>query len=692
MEQNNTEPSVMQSGAAPPSAEYRWILDDMKIEAASFLLDEDLTILWASEPFCRKTGYQEEEFHRQFHSLRQLYTGYPNEFEYIKSQLADAEANTKEEIELTAVVRRSGGGVERGQMVVTFVKTVPDGQTECRAYYKVIDCEGQRRRLEPSLADFSTEYKQEKRCREGEAFLRTVPGGFARVYARDVMRVVWYGGDFLNIIGYTKEQFEKELHSRCSYIDADDLGRVSNSMNLSRETGQPTAAEGRIITRDGTRKVLTMTFSYVGKEESWDGIESYYSVGIDITKEREQQERQFNALEEAYQAARVANASKTNFLSSMSHDIRTPMNAIMGMTAIAKANLESPEKMKDCLNKIDTSSRHLLGLINEVLDMAKIESGKISMAREQVYLPGVVQTVTDMCRPLISEKRQLFQIIVGHVRYKNVVTDGDRLRQVLMNLLSNAIKYTPEGGRITLRINEQNSAVPEKRQYEFICTDTGIGIPKEFLPRIFDPFSRADDSRISRIQGTGLGMAITENIVRMMNGTIEVKSEEGVGSIFTVSVPLNVCGEAECWEDGPEDIPVPAETVKPAGLYGKKVLLVEDNDINREIVEELLQMHHMAVVSAVNGQQAVEVFGASDQGDFSAILMDIQMPVMDGYGAAAAIRKLSRGDAHTVPIIALTANAFTADVAEARSVGMNDHLAKPVDIERLVEVLRKWIV
>ena len=304
-----------------------------------------------------------------------------------------------------------------------------------------------------------------------------------------------------------------------------------------------------------------------------------------------------------------------------------------------------------------------------------------------------------MCRPLMNEKHQQFQVSLGTLLHENVLLDGDRLRQVLMNLLSNAMKYTSEGGMITLMVDELQSPNPKECHYEFVCSDTGIGIPEEYLPHIFEPFSRAEDPRISKIQGTGLGMAITENIVRMMNGTIVAKSEEGVGSKFTVTIPLEVCEEEmdslslssvqmpEQYISGSEEV-LSGENQVP--LSGKRILLVEDNDINREIVEELLQMHDVIVDSVLNGRQAIEVFEASKPWEYSVILMDIQMPVMNGFEAAAAIRRLEREDAKTVPIIALTANAFTTDAAKARNVGMNDHIAKPVEIERLLEVLKKW--
>lgn len=572
---------------------------------------------------------------------------------------------------------------------------------------RIISWEGHRARLELSHDDFSSEYRLQKRERDRDAIIRTIPGGFARVDARDMRTILWYSGGFLELIGYTKEQFEVELHSQANYVHPDDIGRASEIMENSRRTGENTVVEGRIITRDGTVKILTMTYSYVSAEDSWDGIESFYSVGIDMTKIREEQERQRIALEDAYQTARVANSAKTNFMSSMSHDIRTPMNAILGMTAIARANLNHSEKLDDCLNKIDISGKHLLNLINEVLDMSRIESGKINLTLVELNLPDLIRRIMEICRPLALEKNQQFQINTGHLQHENVIADGERLQQVLVNILSNAIKYTHDGGTIILEINELLSTGLDKRQYEFVCIDNGIGISSEFMPCIFEPFARAEDPRISKLQGTGLGMSISENIVHMMNGTINVESELGKGSKFIVSLPLCVCGREKIRGDGLKGTALPladktcgteetaAELTDELGMQrrldGKRVLLAEDNDINREIAIELLQMQGVIVESVENGKQAVEAFKKSEPGEYDAILMDIQMPVMNGYDAVIAIRALERSDARKIPIIALTANAFTVDAAKARSVGMNDHVAKPIDIEYLIKTLQRWI-
>ena len=683
---------------------------------------------------------------------------------------------------------------------------------------RIVNWYGHKARIELSHDMYSVEYKLAKKDREREALLRTIPGGFARLDARDFKTVLWYGADFLDMIGYTKEQFEKELHSQCTYIHPDDYARVKKAITGPQDTGQNAVFEVRIKKKSGEQRILTITMCYVDGLDSWDGIPSFYSIGLDITEEREEQQRQRIALEDAYQAVRVANSAKTDFLSSMSHDIRTPMNAIMGMTAIARVNLENPERVGDCLNKINVSSRHLLSLINEVLDMSKIESGKLDLSLEAVDLSEIVEGASDMCKALLTEKKHDFRVIVGQVQHEKVITDGDRLQQVFLNLLSNAIKYTPEGGKITLLINEKPSIIPKKGQYEFIFSDNGIGMEQEFLTHVFEPFSRAEDSRISKIQGTGLGMAITENIVHMMNGTIDVKSEPGKGSQFIVTVPLELQIEEEQRDDAlaglpvlvvdddqivcenaalllnelgmrgywvlsgaeavesvqdahgrgedyfavildwkmpemdgletvrvirkqmGEDVPIiiisaydfsdieeeflcagaDAFITKPlfkskmlhvlqlfcctgkeetedtgeekthAGLLGKRVLLAEDNDLNREIAVELLKMQGIFVEAAENGKQALEMFEASKPGYYQAILMDIQMPVMDGYESTAKIRAMHRADSD-IPIFALTANAFVSDIGKAQSVGMNDHISKPIDMERLTDILEQWI-
>ncbi|WP_347559708.1 ATP-binding protein [Clostridium sp. AM58-1XD] len=645
--------------AADTAAQCGIFMDTIGISVIKFLLDQDLTIIYANDCFYKNTGYSEDEFHSLFPTLRQYYEKHIDEFEKLRTDLASLQE--KGDAVFTADLRlpvkngnyiwlRMNGAITNegpdgrfvshavcsdisdlvcekdqkfhyfqwmmdeyvGNVYISDMDTyellyvnhvscetlqLPRDQVIGKKCYeliqgrtspcpfctndricadefyeweffnpvldrtfmiknRVINWNGHRARIELSHDMYSTEYKLAKKDREREALLRTIPGGFARLDARDMKTVLWYGADFLNVIGYTKEQFENELHSQCTYIHPDDADRIRSVLKEIQITGESSVLESRVITHSGDIRLMTMTLCYASGEESWDGIPSFYSVGINVTGERQEQERQRKALEDAYQAAQVANSAKTNFLSSMSHDIRTPMNAIMGMAAIAQANLLSPDKVHDCLAKINVSSRHLLSLINEVLDMSKIESGKIDLMPEEVHLPDLIQNVTDMCKPLIAEKHQEFQISVGQVSHERIIADGDRLQQVFMNLLSNSIKYTPEGGKITLRINEIPSLIDKKGQYEFIFTDTGIGMEEAYIPHIFEPFSRAEDSRISKIQGTGLGMAITENIIRMMNGSIDVKSRPGEGSCFTVSVQFELVGDEESCDKELEGLPV----------------------------------------------------------------------------------------------------------------------------------------
>lgn len=682
-----------------------------------------------------------------------------------------------------------------------------------------INWEGHRTRIELSHDMYSAEYKLSKKDQEREAILKSIPGGLARLDTRDFSTILWYNEKFLELIGYTAEQFENELQSQCRYIQEDDLKRALVIAQTLTKTGDNAVFEVKMNRRDGEERILTVTLCYLSAEDSWDGIPSYYSVGLDVTEARREEERQRQALEDAYQIAKIANSAKTDFLSSMSHDIRTPMNAIVGMASIAQAHINFPEKVSDCLHKIKISSRHLLSLINEVLDMSKIESGKIDLMLEDVNLPELIDDVSDMCRALIDEKQQDFSIVIGRIKHEKVVADGDRLKQIFMNLISNAVKYTPRGGQISLVINELDSLILDKGRFEFKFYDNGIGMSEDFLPHIFEPFSRAEDTRINKIQGTGLGMAITENIVNMMNGTIEVESQLGKGTIFTVSIPLQlqleeeeneeklvgqsvlvvdddqiVCESAVMlinelgmrgewvlsgmealervthahnidkgyfaviidWKmpdmDGletvkaireklDENVPIiivsaydlsdieeeftragaDAFITKPlfkskilhvlslfctseilnskedilrehySDICGSRILLVEDNELNREIAEELLSMKGVLVESAANGEEALKIYNTSPEYYYTAILMDIQMPVMNGYEATKHIRQLKREDVKSIPIIALTANVFFDDIIQAQRAGMNDHIAKPIDIDNLTSILEKYI-
>lgn len=539
----------------------------------------------------------------------------------------------------------------------------------------------------------------------------------------------------------------------------------------------------------------------------------------DVTTVKEREQRNYEALKEAYQAVESANQAKSNFLSNMSHDIRTPMNAIMGMTAIAAMNIDNPERMKDCLNKITASSQHLLSLINEVLDMSKIESGKMIFAEEEFNLSDVVENIVTMFLPQTQAKNQHFNVNITEITHEEVIGDSTRLQQVFVNILGNAVKFTPEGGEITFNICEKPSGLKGCGRYVFTFEDTGIGMEESYMGKLFEPFVRADNSRTGKIEGTGLGMPIVKNIVQLMNGDIQVESKLNEGSKFTVTLYLRLnrsrrddvegleklsvlvaddeqiacesacgmlrdigmqadfvlSGEAaieklvtaynECkgyaavildWKmpgmDGVEtareirakigeEVPIiilsaydytdieqearaagvnafiskplfrsrliyvmksliqdnveeytEIEQLKGKDYSGKRVLIVDDIEINLEIAEELLKETGITVEKAVNGGMAVERVKAMPAGYYDLVFMDIQMPEMNGYEATAAIRTSGREDLKTLPIVAMSADAFMDDVKHAQDVGMNGHIAKPVEIGNLLKALEEWIL
>ena len=525
-------------------------------------------------------------------------------------------------------------------------------------------------------------------------------------------------------------------------------------------------------------------------------------------------QNQLKAVEKAQREAEHANRAKSEFLSNMSHDIRTPMNAIVGMTAIAAANMDRPEQVRDCLRKIALSSKHLLGLINDVLDMSKIESGKLTLNPDMVSLREAMESIVSIIQPQVKARNQVFDIFIRDIQTEKVVCDGVRLNQVLLNLLSNALKFTPEGGSISVLLTQEDS--PRGAEYVRTCfrvKDTGIGMSPEFQERIFESFVREDSKRVQKTEGTGLGMAITKYIVDEMGGTITLKSQVDQGTEFCVTLDLERIGDggeemrlpswemlvvdddeqlrssaaaaleeigvhAECAPDGPTavemagsrhaqgrdyqvvlldwkmpgmdgvetarqlrsaiggDVPLllisaydwsevedearragisgfiskplfkstlfyglnhfaaPGEGAaqppeQPAVDYtGRRLLLAEDNELNWEITHELLSAVGFVLDWAENGKICVEKFSASEPGFYDAVLMDLRMPVMDGYQAARAIRASGRPDAG-LPIVAMTADAFSEDIQRCLACGMNGHVAKPLDVNELLRLLQK---
>ncbi|MBR3243314.1 MAG: response regulator [Parasporobacterium sp.] len=546
-------------------------------------------------------------------------------------------------------------------------------------------------------------------------------------------------------------------------------------------------------------------------------VAGFKDVDEEVRKDQQIQQ----ALREAVDAANSSNQAKSDFLSSMSHDIRTPMNGIIGMTAIAANNLDDRERVADCLRKIKESSSHLLSLINEVLDMNKIESGKIELMEDEFNLAELIDTMLAMTRSQIQAHEHSFRVNIVNLEHEQVIGDSRRIQQVFVNIMSNAIKYTPDGGKISLTVKESPTKAHDFGNYQFIFEDNGYGMTEEFLQHLFEPFSRANDKQTAGIQGTGLGMTITRNIVRMMGGDISVESIYGEGSKFTVSMYLKfqkktdinfdsfidlrllvadddpVCCETTCeilndmkmnsewvlsgkaavervrarheqdrdfsaviidwklpdqdglktarkirelvgdempiilfsaydWteieqeakeagvsafiskpvfrtklatlfdslfnkENSAGDYDAPLHSLEEMGLDGRRVLLAEDLEINAEIATDFLEMAGLEVDWAHDGAQAVEKLSASPDGYYSMIFMDIQMPNMNGYEAAKAIRAMDRAYAKEIPIVAMTADAFADDIMNSKKAGMNDHISKPIDIEVLAKVLSTYV-
>ena len=557
---------------------------------------------------------------------------------------------------------------------------------------------------------------------------------------------------------------------------------------------------------------------------SWRTAEGFIILGfrnVDLVVEQEQRHMKMQemALKAAYEAAEAANKAKTEFLSNMSHDIRTQMNGIIGMTNMALAHIDDKERVQDCLQKITKASNHMLSLINEVLDMSKIESGKVDLVEEKFNLSELFDNLVTMTNSLITEHQHEFSVNISGVIHEAVVGDSFRIQKIFMNLISNAVKFTPDGGKISLSVMEKPCNQEKVGCYEFIFEDNGIGMSEEFIEKIFEPFVRATDRRVSKIQGTGLGMAISRNIARMMGGDITVESKLGVGSRFTVtiylklqdvkqgqfdrfknldvlviddnSVTLKSCCkilndfgmrvdsalttqeaieqinlhnennrdyfacildwrmpdndgienikeirrtigddvpiiiaeydwsdieqdaravgadgfinkplfrsrlvnafDALVEEEEQKDIAPPFVELEDMDLSNYRALLVEDNEINAEIAIELLGMTGLVIEQCWNGAEAVDKILECDDGHYNIIFMDIQMPKMNGYDATKAIRAMNRDYCKKVPIIAMTANAFADDVQDSKNAGMNEHIAKPIDLKILSRALEKWL-
>ena len=390
---------------------------------------------------------------------------------------------------------------------------------------------------------------------------------------------------------------------------------------------------------------------------------------------------------EALQSAERASKAKTDFLANMSHDIRTPMNAIIGITTLMKNELHQPEKLAEHLGKLENSGQLLLGIINDILDMSRIESGKTTLNVEKMNLPQQISQLDSIIRQQAGQRRQTFTVNT-HLQHENVLADPNRLNRVLMNILSNAVKYTPTGGHIRFEVDE----LPRNEhyaRYRFVVQDDGIGMSEAYQKTLFDPFTREERSGTNKVQGTGLGMAITKNIVDLMGGSINVESTTGKGTRFEVVLEFPVDAEADTV---PEAQVLPEEEEETSPLSGMKFLCAEDNAINAEILEMLLEANGASCTICSNGQEIVDVFASVKPGEYDMILMDVQMPVMDGLEATRRIRSGENPLGRIIPILAMTANAFLEDMQKSREAGMDEHLSKPVDIAALEQTVKRFRV
>ena len=448
--------------------------------------------------------------------------------------------------------------------------------------------------------------------------------------------------------------------------------------------------------------VIAMVFSVITVFVSWFLLRQKQQQELQAEKEANLRLEQYNIhltqvndelrqaqdiAAEALQSAERASKAKTDFLANMSHDIRTPMNAIIGITTLMKNELHQPEKLADHLDKLENSGQLLLGIINDILDMSRIESGKTTLNVEKMNLPQQISQLDSIIRQQAGQRSQTFTVNT-HLQHENVLADPNRLNQVLMNILSNAVKYTPTGGHIRFEVDE----LPRNEhyaRYRFVVQDDGIGMSEAYQKTLFDPFTREERSGTNKVQGTGLGMAITKNIVDLMGGSINVESTTGKGTRFEVVLEFPVDTEADTV---PEAQVLPEEEKETSPLSGMKFLCAEDNAINAEILEMLLEANGASCTICSNGQEIVDAFASVKPGEYDMILMDVQMPVMDGLEATRRIRSGENPLGRIIPILAMTANAFLEDMQKSREAGMDEHLSKPVDIAALEQTVKRFRV
>jgi len=494
----------------------------------------------------------------------------------------------------------------------------------------------------------------------------------------ETRKVEYVSPNVQRILGLSPEAVQEDLY--VLYPAGDDSGasRLENLMQM--EQGVQQEWEREFVNQE------TGEPRYIHVTGFINDVQGARKCIVDLS-DRTGEHQTTLAVEAALEVAEKASKAKTDFLSNMSHDIRTPMNAIIGITTLMKNELHQPKKLAEHLGKLETSGRLLLGIINDILDMSRIESGKTTLNIEKTNLPQQVSQLDSIIRQQASQRRQTFTV-ENHVQHENVLADPNRLNQVLMNILSNAVKYTPQGGHIRLDV-EELTHTEHYAKYRFVVQDDGIGMSEAYQKTLFEPFTREEKSGTNRVQGTGLGMAITKSIVDLMGGTIHVESAPGKGSRFEVVLEFPIDAEADKVQTA-SALPEEAEAVSP--LSGMSFLCAEDNAINAEILEMLLETKGASCTICSNGQEIVDAFASVKPGEYDMILMDVQMPVMDGLEATRRIRNGENPLGRTIPILAMTANAFLEDMQKSKEAGMDEHLSKPVDIAALEQTVKRFRV
>ncbi|MBD5641632.1 MAG: response regulator [Desulfovibrio sp.] len=555
-----------------------------------------------------------------------------------------------------------------------------DSQLVCQRF--LLDCTDQK------MAE-----EKEKREREQRQLqlVRALSVDFQLVYVHEPESA---DGTVLQLLDYPDQELKRIFESDASLEQKITAYAAACVHPDDRESFKRELASERLRTRLATEPIVYFNYRALNGEESHyfqmkaarvGAADGPYGIVVGLqsvdSRTREDMEQKC-ILAEALKQAQNASKAKSAFLSNMSHDIRTPLNAILGYTSLALANQDKKAAVSGYLDRILDSGNHLISLINDILDMSHIESGKIQLEETPYSLKALIREIWNIVQPAADRKEQTLKLEISETRTDSIYCDKLRLKQVLLNLLSNSIKYTDNGGEISMTVRELPSAMPDQALFEFVVRDNGIGMTQEFLERIFEPFERASNAIIQNIQGTGLGMAIAKSIVEMMKGEIRVESRLGEGTEFHLQLAFRLAQ--------PEELAAEAQEGVQAGTAAKKgvrILLAEDNEMNQEIAHEFLTAEGYEVDIAENGSVAVEKLRNAPAGHYSLILMDVQMPVLDGYAATSQIRALPDNERAAIPIVAMTANSFEEDRQQALSCGMNAHIAKPIDFKALFRTM-----